>query len=288
MTTTTRTTVDGDEAEIKQRPEIEQLAIIESSTEELCALLSAKDHELRDQDDLVDREKKKLKALESQHEEIVRELARRGDPGRALPLFAPKPHTNGSAGASVATATSEPIEQPGTMRLALPGAAAERGAYERIPQEAAPELCICGSLMTASAEEHDREHAKAVADLVAEIAPAAAAGPRAIGGVNAPGFPCHEPACGKIIAFAISPNLKALPVDVVPTEDGEYVVTGDVEFEGKTRVQLALAKKHPAVAQCYTSHFKTCAAPGRFSRNGGATKKARPKLSAGTGVPHGR
>lgn len=274
-TTTTRTTVDGEEADIHQRPELEQLTIIECSTEELCALLSAKDHELRDQEDLVDRGKKKLKTLESQHEEIVRELARRGDPGRTLPLFAPKTR-NGAAGQEMAPATiaasNEPIAQPGVRRLALPGPTYEAGAYERIPQETAPEFCICGSLMSASAADHDRAHAETVSELIAEIAPAAATGPRAIGGIHAPGQPCREESCRAIVAFAISPNLKELPVDVVPTEDGEYVVDGEIEFEGKPRVSLAKAKSHPDVTQRYTNHFRTCAKPGRFSKNGGAKK----------------
>jgi len=279
-TTTTRTTVDGEEAAIHQRPELEQLTIIECSTEELCALLSAKDHELRDQENLVDRGKKKLKTLESQHEEIVRELARRGDPGRTLPLFTPKTR-NGAAGQEMAPATiaasNEPIAQPGVRRLALPGPTYEAGAYERIPQEGAPEFCICGSLMSASAAEHDREHAAAMDAQVSTLAPNATLGPRAIGGVHAPAVPCDDPACKKVIAFAISPNLKALPVDVVPTADGEYVVAGDIEVEGKTRVQLAKAKAHPDVTQRYTSHYKTCANPARFSKNG-------RRLAAGGGA----
>lgn len=265
MTTTTiETDVDAKPATVVQHDRSNQLALdgLLPSVDELLLQLVAANDDLRKATELVSEAKDTQKGVERRREFVVAQLAQRGLNLRDKRIsFDLKPgqfaidRETGEFVTATATAT-----------------APERGAYERIPQEAAPEFCICGSLMSASAADHDRAHAETVSVLIAEIAPAAAGAPRAIGGIHAPGQPCREAACQKIIAFAISPNLKELPVDVVPTEDGDYVVDGEIEFEGKPRVQLAKAKAHPDVTQRYTSHYKTCENPHRFSKNGGAKK----------------
>lgn len=75
---------------------------------------------------------------------------------------------------------------------------------------------------------------------------------------------CREPSCGAKIIFALSPKGKPLPIDAIPTPDGSYVVAG---LDSRNKLLLRVAEPGD-VLQRYTSHYKTCTAPNRFTKKG--------------------
>jgi hypothetical protein len=73
---------------------------------------------------------------------------------------------------------------------------------------------------------------------------------------------CRE--CEADIFFAKTPNDKSVPLDIVPAEDGAYVLVAGEPGE-PIELEKFDADRHAGRAR-YTSHFKTCSNPSRFSK----------------------
>jgi|GEM_PF-4766708 len=274
MTTTVQTDVDGSAATVHlDAKRDEQLPLLSADPCELAGLLDRKYSELEAQTAVVDREKKKLKVLEAECDDIVAQIRRVGHGETPLPLREPGERVERNVTpAAGETYDQEPMPAGGTTRIALPTTAAI-DPMERIPQESAPEFCVCGALMDSADEGHALSHRQYLDDRAADAAAdEKRRAERLIGSDAAPQTACSS--CGRPIAFALTPNLKRVPLDFEPVEDGEYVTAGRVLAEGgkETVVQLARAKAEGETAERYTSHFRTCPFAKQHSRRNGERK----------------
>lgn len=240
--TTMEMTVDGDDAFVILDAHGEQLVMIEAEDDDVLRSLARKADALGEQEERNERGKQRAKALKAEVDALVRELARRG-------------------------------KKSAQMLLPMNGAVKPNptGEYERIPSEDSPEHCVCGAVRNVDDATHDPIHATFVKALGPELAPstlakhAQPAEAPAIGGPDAPPSICKT--CAAPIAFALSPNLKNVPVDLAPSEDGEYVVAGRVNDEkGVLRIQLGKTQDHPGATERYASHFKRCLQAASHSR----------------------
>jgi hypothetical protein len=74
---------------------------------------------------------------------------------------------------------------------------------------------------------------------------------------------CREETCRAKIVFAVTPAGKRVPIDVEPNPEGRYYL---VAWEPPQYWLGPAAEAEPDDLR-YTSHFETCSAPGRFTRN---------------------
>lgn len=64
--------------------------------------------------------------------------------------------------------------------------------------------------------------------------------------------------CGAAIVWAKTTNGKAMPVDLMPTDDGNIVLLDDGNERGEqTALVVKSGEEHPSVER-HKSHFATC------------------------------
>ena len=84
--------------------------------------------------------------------------------------------------------------------------------------------------------------------------------------------PCKS--CKALIRFVTGPNGRSVPIDLEPVADGEYYLSGTPIDSFLVRVADVAENEGNAGQPRYTSHFKTCDDPQRFSHKQGAREKS--------------